>query len=92
MICPRCSLRLSGETALIGEPMCAAYGYGDDYVLLVSCPHCHATRGIRVWQSEAAAVDDWLEMARERDGIAGLISDEEPILSSERDSRIAEVA
>lgn len=58
MICRKCSAALTGETAIIGDPMCSAKGYPSDYVLLVTCPRCQGTYGIRMWQSEASAVED----------------------------------
>ena len=64
MICNRCHATITGETAVVGEPMCAAHGYEDDYLLLVTCA-CGATHSIRMWQSEEAALEDWLETERE---------------------------
>lgn len=87
MICPRCSNDLSGDTALIGEPMLAANGYPDDYILLVSCP-CGATLSIRIWQSEESAIEDAeLESERDAAGITGLLDDTAGVSSSDRDHR-----
>jgi hypothetical protein len=62
--CNGCRDELSGKSAIIGAPMCAASGYPDDYLLLVTCPRCGATHSIRMWQSEAAALDDAEEETR----------------------------
>ena len=61
MICRCCAATMSGETAIIGTPYHAATGYPDDYILTVSCP-CGATHGLRIWQSERAALEDAAEL------------------------------
>lgn len=58
MLCRKCGNQLSGETAHIGAPMCAASGYAHDYILIVTCKNCSATHGLRMWQSESSAVED----------------------------------
>jgi hypothetical protein len=86
MICRVCGAHLSGETAHIGQPMCAASGYEDDYILIVSCP-CGATHGVRLWQSEESAVEDWLEDEREADGVTSLLGDTAAQHNHDRDYR-----
>jgi hypothetical protein len=62
--CNRCHSVITGETAIVGKPMCASNGYPDDYILLISCKVCGATHGLRMWQSEEAALDDAEEEER----------------------------
>jgi hypothetical protein len=83
-----CGATLTGETAIIGEPMCAANGYPDDYLVLASCSTCSATHSIRMWQSEAGALESVeLDRMREEGGVVELIGDSVIATNGLRDLR-----
>jgi hypothetical protein len=87
LIC-HCGTDITGETAIVGEPMCATSGYEDDYLLLLTCPRCGATHSLRIWQSEAGAMEDAeLERMRDEDGIVELIADTAGVMNHLRDTR-----